>query len=112
MYAGQIPYDSAVQTPYVYVNDAQILEARKCRRQKKLLQEYYRAKNGSTAPYPDNGFYMYNSPYAFNTTYKNYCNISTGNTSMRDNTLSDIFNQPLGYTDVTPGRPLQAPATN
>jgi hypothetical protein len=112
MYAGQIPYDAAGQTPYIAINDIQVLEARQCRRQKKLLQEFYRAKNGTTAPYPDNGFYMYNTPYTFNTTYKNYCNITNGVTSFRDQTLSAVFNQPLGYTDVTPGRPLQAPLNN
>lgn len=112
MYAGQIPYECAEQTPYTYVNDLQVLEARQCRRQKKLLQEYYRAKNGTTSPYPDNGFYMYNSPYTANSTYKNYCNVTNGTTSIRDQTLSEIYNQPLGYTDVTPGRPLQAPTTN
>jgi len=112
MYAGQIPYDCAIQTPYIAVNDTQLLEARQCRRQKKLLQEFYRAKNGTTAPYPDNGFYMYNTPYTANTTYTNFINITNGNTSIRDLTLSAVYNKPLGYTDVSTGRPLQAPATN
>jgi hypothetical protein len=114
MYAGQIPYACASNGLSLgpEPNSAQILEARQIRRQKKLLQEYFRAKSGSTTPYPDNGFYLYNNTNTFNTTYKNYWDWSNYPTNLRNNTLSEIYNQPLGYTDVGTGRPLQAPLNN
>ena len=117
MYAGQIPYACASNSAYglysgLAPNASQIIEAKQIRRQKKLLQEYFRTTTGNTSPYPDNGFYLYNNPNTFNTTYKNYWDWGSYPTNVRDPVLSEIYNQPLGYTDVGTGRPLQAPATN
>jgi len=108
LYAGQIPYKCRAQTPFV-VSEDQIQEAVIVRRQKKLLQEYYRAKNGNTLPYPDNGLFVENNAQYYNTVnFKPYFYTA----SPTDTTLSAIYNQPLGYTDVGTGRPLTAPTTN
>ena len=111
MYAGQIPYVCASnglpngQAP----NPNQLLEGRQIRRQKLLLQQYNKVTKGTTAPYPDNGFYLYNNPNPFNTTYKNYWDWTNYPTNLRDPVKSEIYNQSLGYTDVGTGRPLPIP---
>ena len=114
MYAGQIPYACASNSAYglysgIAPNASQILEAKQIRRQKKLLQEYFRTTTGNTAPYPDNGFYLYNNSNPFNTTYKNYWDWTSYPTNLRDPVLSEIYNQSLGYTDVGTGRPFTTP---
>ncbi len=69
-------------------------------------QEYYRAKNGSTAPYPDNGCYVENNLTFINTVnFKPYWNW----TDPKNPATAQIYNQSLGYTDVGTGRPLPTP---
>ena len=105
MYAGQIPYKCRAQSPFI-VSDDQIEENVLSRRQKRLLQEYFRAKNGTTAPYPDNGCYVENNTTFINTLkYKPYYDWL----APTDPTKAVIYNQSLGYTDVGTGRPLPTP---
>ena len=105
LYAGQIPYKCAAQTPFI-VSEDQRQEAVMARRQKRLLQEYLRTKNGSTAPYPDNGCYVENNTTFINSVkFKPYYDwIDPKNSS-----TAVIYNQSLGYTDVSTGRPLPTP---
>ena len=136
LYAGQIPYNSAKQTPF-FVSDKQILEAKQVRNQKLLLSEYNRIKNGSTFPYPDNGYFFggdtrtsktyatgagtidagylplntikYNKYYNGTSSstlndYKN--NFNQFNWTISNPGESQIWNQPLGYTDIGTGRPF------
>jgi hypothetical protein len=114
LYAGQIPYKCRAQTPFGTPSADQVQEATQVRNQKKLLQEYYRAKGqtssyqgyGLCGPYPDNGKYEINNTRISNTvTQKPYWYWS----DPRDATRAVTFNQPLGYTDVGTGRPLTTP---
>ena len=127
LYAGQIPTRCANQSPYI-INDNQIFEAKTIRNQKILLREYNRKKNNNTYPYPDNGSFILGNSATGNNgylpindiKYTYYQNPSTTNTINDYNSnfnkynysvnnlpgQSQIWNQPLGYTDVGTGRPF------
>ena len=132
LYAGPIPSRCARQTPYI-VDSRQVTEAKSIRNQKILLTEYNRLKSptGSTYPYPDNGSFIGGDtrrPGIGNTTgylplntikYNNYFNPSNLNDynasfnkykySSGAPGSSQVWNQPLGYTDVGTGRPFTVP---
>ena len=129
MYAGPIPSRCGKQTPYI-VDSRMVAEAKSIRNQKILLREYLRIKNsGNTYPYPDNGSFIAGDTRKFGSTggylplndikYNFYLN-ATDNTTLNSYNASfnkynyssgapaqsQIFNQPLGYTDVGTGRPF------
>ena len=116
LYGGQIPTRAYNQSPF-YINKKQQIEAKTARNQKRLLTEYYRAKNGNTYPYPDNGSFVgkdlvtihnnmrfigywnktdnaITSATAYNPTFNRYN--SAGGASGK----SQLWHQPLEYTDI------------
>lgn len=130
LYAGPVPSRCSRQTPYI-VDSRQITEAKSIRNQKILLSEYLRIKNTgtyalTTYPYPDNGSFIGGDTRKPGSTggylplntikYNNYfnpSNLSDYNASFNKYKYSSgnpgssqVWNQPLGYTDVGTGRPF------
>ena len=133
LYAGPIPSKSAKHSPYP-LNDRQVLESKSIRNQKMILSEINRIKNGNTYPYPDNGYYFegssrqtsglgYNPYNTMRYTFYKDASDNSGQGSFASATLynpsfnyfnwtaslpaqSQVYNQPLGYTDVGTGRPF------